>query len=184
MATIFQTLDVTNEMYNLLKWLKNNVSTDKMRESWTGIHIKNNGTVFEATDGFKLVVAKLNQPLHAELPDGIWQPVTITKKSIALIKIDDVTFPDISVILTDYDKPITDAQTFISINPTFLCSAINGFDQVDINLITNDRPIQIVLRSNNMPSGTYVATVMPIRSDHTFKHIQSDIKFVKEVNNG
>lgn len=184
MATIFQTMDVSNEMYNLLKWLKNNVSNDKTKGSWNGIHIKNNGTSFEATDGYKLVVAKLNQPLHDNLTDGVWELVTITKKFVALVKIDDVIFPDTSVILTDYDKPITDSQSFITIQLSFLISVINGFEQCDINFVTNKRPIQIVLRSNNMPIGTYVAVVMPLRSDYNFKTIQSDIKFVKEVNNG
>lgn len=179
MTTNFQTMDVTNEMYNILKWLKANVSTDKMRPTLQCIHVKNNGTTFEASDGFKLVIAKLNQPLHADLTDGLYQPVTITKKVIALAKIDEVRFPDTSVILTDYDKPITDTETFTSVNPSFLCSVINGFDQVDINLVTNNRPIQIVLRSNDMPTGTYVAIVMPVRSDHNFKTIQSDIRYVK-----
>jgi len=188
MTTVFETMDVTNEMYNLLKWLKNNVSTDKGRESWTGIHVRNNGMVLEATDGFKLVIAKLQNPIDElcvldnpqnKLTDGIWQPITITKKLIVLTKIENVTFPDTSVILTDYEKPITDSQSFITISPTFLISAINGFDRVDINFVNNERPIQIVLRSNNMPIGTYVAIVMPLLSDYNFDTIQSDIRFVK-----
>lgn len=179
MTNNFQTMDVTSEMYNLLRWLKANISTDKMRESLQCIHVKNNGTTFESSNGYKLVIAKLNQPLHADLTDGLWLPVTITKKAVAMIKVDDVTFPDTNVILTDYDKPTPVTETFTSVNPSFLCSAINGFDQVDINFVTSNRPIQIVLRSNDMPVGTYVAIVMPVRSDYNFKTIQSDIRFVK-----
>lgn len=181
MTTVFQTMDVTSEMYNLLKWLKNNVAGKSSLPILQWIHVKDNGTTFEASNAFQLVIAKLKEPLHPDLTDGMYEPVTITKKAIALVKIDDVDgeYPDTSVILTDYAKPITDTETFTSVNPSFLCSAINGFDQVDINLVTNNRPIQIVLRSNDVPIGTYVAIVMPICSDHNFKTIQSDIRFVK-----
>lgn len=179
MTNNFQTMDVTSEMYNILRWLKTNVSTDKRRESLQGIHVKNNGTTLEASDGYKLVIARLDQPLHADLTDGLWLPVTITKKAVAMVQVDDVTFPDTSIILTEYEKPISDTETFLSVDPNYLCSAINGFDQVDINFVTSNRPIQIVLRSNDMPVGTYVAIVMPVRSDYNFKTIQSDIRFVK-----
>ena len=181
MTTVFQTLDVTDEMYNMLKWLKNNVAGRWGLPILQWIHVANNGTLFESSNGFQLVVAKLNQPLHPDLTDGMYEPVTITKKSITLVKIDDVDgeYPDTSVILPVYDKSIPDTETFTSVDPNYLCSAINGFDQVDINFVTSNRPIQIVLRSNDMPVGTYVAIVMPIHSDYNFKTIQSDIRFVK-----
>lgn len=171
--------DVSNEMYNLLKWLRTNVSTDKLRENWHGIHIKNNRTIFEATNGFQAVVARLPQPIfHENLVDGTWRISTLTKKIIVLEKM-DVNYPDLDLILTDYDKPIPDTQTFLSVNPAYLCSAIAGFDKVDINFVTSNRPIQISLHSNDMPVGTYVAIVMPYRSDASFTTIQTDIKAVK-----
>ena len=178
MTTVFQTMDVTNEMFNILKWLKANTSTDKMRPALQCIHVKNNGTTLESSDGFSLVIAKLDQPLHPGLTDGLWKPVTINKKAISLVK-DDNTFPDTNIILTDYEKPISDTQTFTTLNPTYLLHVTNGFDQVDINFVTTNRPIQLTLRSNDMPVGTYVAIVMPLRSDHNFTTIQSDIRFVK-----
>jgi hypothetical protein len=173
-------MDVTSEMYNLLRWLKANISTDEMRESLQCIHVKNNGTTFESSDGYKLVIAKLDQPLHADLTDGLWLPVTIAKKVVTMVKVDDVTFPDTSIILTDYDKPITDTQTFTTLNPEFLYSVISGFDTFDLNLVTNNRPVQIVLHSISMPIGTYVAIVMPYYSDANFTTIQSDIRAVKD----
>jgi hypothetical protein len=171
--------DVTNEMYNLLKWLKANVSTDKSRENWQGIHIKNNGTIFEATTGFSLVIARLSYPLHDKLTVGTLIITTLTKKIIVLEEI-DVNFLDTSIILTDYDKPITDTQTFTTLNPEFLYSVISGFDTFDLNLVTNNRPVQIVLHSISMPIGTYVAIVMPYYSDANFTTIQSDIRAVKD----
>lgn len=171
--------NVSTETYLFLKWLKSNASGEKTNIILQGIHVKNNGTVFESTTGFQLVIATLDQPLHPDLTDGIWYPTTLTKKIVVLEQIIG-TFPDTSVILTSYDKPIQDTQTFITVNPIFLSNAINGFDTVDINLVTNDRSIQIILHSNNMPSGTYAAIVMPRMSDNNFDTIQSNIKTVKE----
>ena len=180
---------VTNKTYNLLKWLKANVSTDIMSPALQCIHIKENGTIFEASDGFKLIVAKLQNPIDElwvldnpqnKLTDGLWKPVIVTKKVIELVKVDDLIYPDTSIILTDYDKPITDTQTFTTLNPEFLCSVISGFDLVNINFITSNRPVQIVLHSISMPIGTYVAIVMPYRSDANFTTIQSDIRAVKD----
>lgn len=170
--------DVSIEMYNLLKWLKANVSTDKSRENLLGIHVKNNGTIFEATTGFHLVVARLSNPLHDKLTDGTWIVTTLTKKIIVLEEI-DANFPDVNIILTDYDKPITDAETFTTINPTFLSNATLGFDTFDLNLVTSNRPVQISLHSTSFPIGIYVAIVMPYCSDANFNTIQSDIRAVK-----
>lgn len=171
------------ETYNLIKWLSINTSKDAVRPVLMGINVLNAGTFFEATDGFKVCIASLEKSIVNQdgdyIPVGIWYVHTCTKKIIILDQIIG-TFPDTKAVVSLFDKPVADTETFATLNPEYL-SVTTGFEKVNVNFTTTNRPIQLVLHSSTMPEGEYIALIMPYRSEVTWNKMQATIKNVMKM---
>lgn len=179
----------TKELYNTMKWLKNNSSTDKARITLNGFHIRDNGLLVESSNGIGLVFARLVNPLsmyHENLTDGIWFVDTCTKKLIVLQEIQG-SFPDTNAIITVYENTKDRfVESVVSFKPEFILPIISGFDHVNFNIISDASPIQIVLRDDPMDKkfldGTYIAVLMPRknRDDNvSFVYIQNQFAEIK-----
>lgn len=160
------------QLYNLLKWLNGCTSKDPTHLSLQAINIKNRFRL-EATNGFVAVVAILEAPIkfYADLDDGQWFIESITKKLAVLVRAEEITFPDISVILNTLH--LVDSHAFACVNPAVLAPAMAGFERASINIYNERAGIEIVLNGDNFPDGTYIATVMPLWHDHPTEGIMT-----------
>jgi len=179
----------SKELYNTVKWLKNNSSTDKARITLNGFNIRDNGLLIESTNGYGLVFSRLTAPLsvyHEKLTSGIWFVDTYTKKLIVLQEIDG-NFPDTNAIITVYENTKDRfVESLVSFKPEFILPVISGFDHVNFNIISDDNPIQIVLRDDYMDrkflDGTYIAVLMPYKNrdeNVSFDYIQNQFAQIK-----
>jgi hypothetical protein len=153
------------ELYSLLKWLDGCTSDDNARPTLQAVNIKFNR--FEATNGFMIGIAITEAPIkfYADIEDGMWIIESITKKLIVMSPLEEGKYPDVNVIMNKLHIP--EAHSLVCLDPELFKKLTAGFERAHVNVHNDHAPIEIVLEGDNMPTGTYLAVLMPLAADNS-----------------
>jgi hypothetical protein len=151
------------QLYSLLKWLDRCTSTDPTRPTLQAINIKFNR--FEATNGFMIGIAITEAPIkfYADLEDGKYIIESISKELIVMSPLEEGKYPDVNVIMNKLHIP--EAHSLVCLDPKLFKKLTAGFERAHVNVHNDRAPIEIVLEGDNMPTGTYLAVLMPLATD-------------------
>ena len=151
------------ELYNLLKWLNGCTSKDMARPTLQAVNIKFNR--FEATNGFMIGIAITEAPIKFwhDIEDGMWIIESITKKLIVMSPLEEGTYPQVDVIVNKLHIP--EAHSLVCLDPDLFKKLTAGFDKAFVNIQSEKAPIEIILKGDNFPDGTYIAALMPLWTD-------------------
>ena len=181
--TNFQITKPAREIFQLFKWLDNCRSKDSNRMTLTCILVSNNGTVFQATDGFKLAVAFLTQAICDDkgiyIKDGVWEFITVNKQLIMLQNTEDLNnyFPKTDFLTKPY--PVVKEEdkeevNCIAFSPFVINPIIKPFSHATISFINTNTPVHIYLTNNgDFPEGEYIGVIMPYISTARYEEIQT-----------
>lgn len=151
------------QLYNLLKWLNGCTSTDMARPTLQAVNIKFNR--FEATNGFMIGIAITEAPIkfYADIEDGMWIIESITKKLIVMSPLEEGTYPQVDAIVNKLHIP--ESHSLVCLDPDLFKKLTAGFERAHVNIHNDRAPIEIVLEGDNMPTGTYLAVLMPLATE-------------------
>jgi hypothetical protein len=82
------------------------------------------------------------------------------------------TFVPLDQIMTGLHLP--EKHTLACLNPELLSLVTKGFDKAFINIHGDRYPIEIVLKGDAMPDGTYLAILMPMHSEAAIEAVMTD----------
>jgi hypothetical protein len=162
------------ELYNLLKWMNNCTSKNLERQHpvLNCVHITR--FMLEASNGFIAVRAYIEAPIgfYANIEEGIYYIESVTKKLIVMDKRGGDTFVPLDQIITGLHLP--EKHTLACVNPYLFDLVTKGFDKAFINIHGDRYPIEIVLKGDAMPDGTYLAILMPMHSEAAIEAVMTD----------
>ena len=161
------------ELYNLLKWLNNCTSKNLERQHTVINCVHITRFMLEATNGYLAVRAYIEAPVgyYATIEDGIYYIESVTKKLIVMDSREG-TFVPMDQVMNGLHIP--EGHTLACIDPEFLSLVTKGFDRAFINIHGDRYPVEIVLKGDAMPKGTYLAIVMPMHSDVPIEAVMTD----------
>jgi len=159
---------------NLFRWLRDNgAGGNVVRESLRYVHIKEGGRVLEVTDGYKLAVAIIDQPISqvcgVELQDGFYEVEKVISGLVVLSeKTDSVgvgdwktTYPDLVGTAREFYRKslLKDGKKGnIFLGVKLLSGLLGKFDEIVV--AESDKAVCIELLGGDYPQGTYLAVLM------------------------
>ena len=171
----------------LVKWLVANTDQDRLfkngeyqRPKIASFAITANGRVFMATNGYTIATTLLDVaiPDLAQVPDGHYHPVKVTKDLIILCQYSPMSsekpLPEMLLEYIDTEIKIRSGKPVESVhfNPSLLMNLAAGFEHVEFKFNGERVPILVTLQKNEaLPSGAYCGVFMPMLINDTQKSV-------------